>query len=107
MATNEGIRSTFPTQPSARSPKLRIYESLFLPLRGSGETPTTSISMSSAARKYARSRVCRRVSALSLTPPSPKKKNAGKPSKSGRKSAPGSAGSPLRMPRAQGEKGHD
>jgi len=30
MATNEGIRSLFPTQPSARSPKLRIYESLFL-----------------------------------------------------------------------------
>jgi len=30
MATNEGIRSPFPTQPSARSPKLRIYESLFL-----------------------------------------------------------------------------
>ena len=30
MATNEGIRSPFPKQPSARSPKLRIYESLFL-----------------------------------------------------------------------------
>jgi hypothetical protein len=30
MADNEGIRSNFPTQPSARSPKLRIYESLFL-----------------------------------------------------------------------------
>jgi hypothetical protein len=30
MAVNEVIRSTFPTQPSARSPKLRIYESLFL-----------------------------------------------------------------------------
>ena len=30
MAVNEGIRSSFPTQPSARSPKLRIYESLFL-----------------------------------------------------------------------------
>ena len=30
MADNEGIRSPFPTQPSARSPKLRIYESLFL-----------------------------------------------------------------------------
>jgi hypothetical protein len=29
MADNEGIRSQFPTQPSARSPKLRIYESLF------------------------------------------------------------------------------
>jgi hypothetical protein len=30
MAVNEGIRSPFPTQPSARSPKLRIYESLYL-----------------------------------------------------------------------------
>ena len=30
MAANEGIRSPFSTQPSARSPKLRIYESLFL-----------------------------------------------------------------------------
>jgi hypothetical protein len=30
MAVNEGIRSSFPTQPSARSQKLRIYESLFL-----------------------------------------------------------------------------
>ena len=30
MAVNKGIRSPFPTQPSARSPKLRIYESLFL-----------------------------------------------------------------------------
>jgi hypothetical protein len=30
MAANESIRSPFPTQPSARSPKLRIYESLFL-----------------------------------------------------------------------------
>jgi hypothetical protein len=30
MAINEDIRSPFPTQPSARSPKLRIYESLFL-----------------------------------------------------------------------------
>src|SRR6266478_8274764 len=29
MAVNEGIRSSFPMQP-ARSPKLRIYESLFL-----------------------------------------------------------------------------
>jgi hypothetical protein len=29
MAVNEGIRSLFPTQPSARSRKLRIYESLF------------------------------------------------------------------------------
>jgi hypothetical protein len=30
MDVNEGIRSTFSTQPPARSPKLRIYESLFL-----------------------------------------------------------------------------
>ncbi|HTV59707.1 MAG TPA: hypothetical protein VMJ93_12620 [Verrucomicrobiae bacterium] len=30
MASMEGIRSPFPWQPPARSPKLRIYESLFL-----------------------------------------------------------------------------
>jgi len=30
MADHEGIGSPFPTQLSARSPKLRIYESLFL-----------------------------------------------------------------------------
>jgi len=30
MAINEVNRSPFPAQPSARSPKLRIYESLFL-----------------------------------------------------------------------------
>lgn len=30
MAINEGIGSAFPKQPAARSPKLRIYESLFL-----------------------------------------------------------------------------
>jgi hypothetical protein len=30
MASNEGIGSPFIKQPSARSPKLRIYESLFL-----------------------------------------------------------------------------
>jgi hypothetical protein len=30
MASTEGIGSPFPRQPSARSPKLRIYESLFL-----------------------------------------------------------------------------
>ena len=30
MASSEGIPSAFPTQPSARSPKLRFYESLFL-----------------------------------------------------------------------------
>ena len=34
MAVNEGIRSPFLTQPSARSPKLRIYESLFLMNQG-------------------------------------------------------------------------
>ena len=30
MAVHEGIRSSLPTQLFARSPKLRIYESLFL-----------------------------------------------------------------------------
>jgi hypothetical protein len=30
MASSEGIPSHFPTQPSARSPKLRFYESLLL-----------------------------------------------------------------------------
>ena len=30
MASNEGIGSPFPRQPTARSPKLSIYESLFL-----------------------------------------------------------------------------
>ena len=30
MAVNEGIRSPFTTQPSALSPKLRIYERLYL-----------------------------------------------------------------------------
>jgi hypothetical protein len=30
MASSEGIGSAFPKQPSARSPKLRIYETLFL-----------------------------------------------------------------------------
>jgi len=30
MTSNEGIGSPFPKQPSARSPKLRIYQSLFL-----------------------------------------------------------------------------
>jgi len=30
MASSEGIRSPFSTQPSARSPKLRLYECLFL-----------------------------------------------------------------------------
>jgi hypothetical protein len=30
MADSEGIRTPFPTQLYARSPKLRIYETLFL-----------------------------------------------------------------------------
>ena len=30
MASSEGTRSPFPTQPSSRSPKLRLYENLFL-----------------------------------------------------------------------------
>lgn len=30
MVDNEGMRSSFPRQPSTQSPKLRIYESLFL-----------------------------------------------------------------------------
>ena len=30
MASSEGIRSPFPTQPPAVSPKLRLYECLFL-----------------------------------------------------------------------------
>ena len=30
MASSEGIRSPFSLQPSARSPKLRLYETLFL-----------------------------------------------------------------------------
>jgi len=30
MADNEGIRTSLPAEPSARSPKLRMYESLFL-----------------------------------------------------------------------------
>jgi len=30
MASSEGIRSPFPAQPSSRSPKLRLYENLFL-----------------------------------------------------------------------------
>jgi hypothetical protein len=34
MADNEGIRSPFPTQASARSPKVRVYETLFLFNRG-------------------------------------------------------------------------
>jgi len=34
MAVEEGIGSIFPTQPSDRPPKLRIYESLFLPNQG-------------------------------------------------------------------------
>lgn len=30
MASSEGIPSGFPAQPSARSPKLSLYENLFL-----------------------------------------------------------------------------
>lgn len=30
MASSEGTRSSFPAQPSSRSPKLRLYENLFL-----------------------------------------------------------------------------
>lgn len=41
MAINEGIRSPFPTQPSARSPKLRIYESLFMLNQGVDQVVAT------------------------------------------------------------------
>ena len=41
MAVNEGIRSPFPTQPSARSRKLRIYESLFLLNQGVDQVVAT------------------------------------------------------------------
>lgn len=41
MASSEGIRSPFPTQPSARSPKLRFYESLFLWNQGVDQLLTT------------------------------------------------------------------
>lgn len=30
MASSEGTRSSFPAQPSSRSPKLRLYENLFV-----------------------------------------------------------------------------
>jgi hypothetical protein len=41
MAVNEGIRSPFSAQPSARSPKLRIYESLFLLNQGVDQVVAT------------------------------------------------------------------
>lgn len=41
MASCEGIRSAFPTQPSACSPKLRFYESLFLWNQGVDQLLTT------------------------------------------------------------------
>src|SRR5260370_28765547 len=67
----------------------------------SGETLTTCISMSSSARKNARSRDCRHVSALSPIQQWPTKKNASRRNKSGRNSAPASARSPRRTPRVQ------
>jgi len=45
MASSEGIRSAFPTQPSARSPKLRTYESLFLWNQGVDQLVATLRSM--------------------------------------------------------------
>jgi hypothetical protein len=45
MASSEGIRSAFPTQPSARSPKLRIYEGLFLWNQGVDQLVATLRSM--------------------------------------------------------------
>jgi hypothetical protein len=45
MASLEGIRSPFPTQPSARSPKLRLYESLFLWNEGVDQLVATLRSM--------------------------------------------------------------
>ena len=45
MAANEGIRFPFPTQPSARSPKLPIYESLFLLNQGVDEVIAILCSM--------------------------------------------------------------
>lgn len=45
MASFEGIRSPFPAQPSARSPKLRIYESLFLWNQGVDQIVATLRSM--------------------------------------------------------------
>ncbi len=41
MASLEGIRSPFPKQPPARSPKLRIYESLFLLNQGVDQVVAT------------------------------------------------------------------
>ena len=45
MASSEGIRSPFSTQPSVRSPKLRIYESLFLWNQGADQLVVTLRSM--------------------------------------------------------------
>jgi hypothetical protein len=41
MAVKKGIRSPFPAQQSARSPKLRIYESLFLLNQGVDQVVAT------------------------------------------------------------------
>src|SRR5258708_35687657 len=59
------------------------------------------ISMSSSARKNARSRDCLHVSALSPTQQWPTKKNASRRNKSRRNSAPASARSPRRTQRVQ------
>jgi hypothetical protein len=155
MARNEGIDSPFLKQPSARSPKLRIYESLFLlnesmdrvitllremeklpfadkesvqyavveieevrcdlnadfaekladserfdegrfgssveRLRRIGATRTMSISRLDGEKKNARSRVCRHAWVFSHIQPWPRKRIAGRPSKSAKKSAPRSA----------------
>jgi hypothetical protein len=157
MASLEGTRSPFPTQPSTRSPKLRIYEHLFpwnqgvdhvvALLRDMEKFPFSdkeSVQSAVAEVEEVRSDMnadfiehladserfdegrfskqrhafekkwrdpddvyidverreeerkkqgCRHVSALSLTPLSPKKNNGGKRSKSGRKSGTRSAGS--------------
>jgi hypothetical protein len=45
MASIEGIRSPFPGQPPARSPKLRIYETLFLLNQGVDQVVATLRSM--------------------------------------------------------------
>src|ERR1700739_4442675 len=59
--------------------------------RRNGVTRTMCISRLVNEKKNARSRVCRRASAFSHIQPSPRKKIAGKPSRSARKSAPRSA----------------
>jgi hypothetical protein len=45
MASSEGIRSPFPAQPSVRSPKLRLYEGLFLWNQGVDQLVATLRSM--------------------------------------------------------------